>query len=188
MFLCRLIHYSLVISDEGYEDYVDDDRTVEEKNDDIQHVDDLDDFIVPEKGHEADYSRYRESMRRQGQIGGISADAAQEIFEMFGSKEKPLEELLHVRGRFIVGQHEWFLQPNYWLGHPRHYLFSLSAKTVFWINVSEKYVIIFWKQKHWALSAVLFQPRNRLGHHENYLFSLSQKTFSGSNYPKKYFI
>ena len=153
----RLVHYALVITDEGYEDYVDDDRTVEEKNDDIQHVDDLDDFIVPEKGHEADYSRYRESMRRQGQIGGISADAAQEIFEMFGSKEKPLEELLHVRCRFIVGQYEWFLQPKYWLGHPRNYLFSSSAKK----NSGSKY------PKNILLS---FENRST-GHYQWFFFS-----------------
>ena len=44
-------------------------------------------------------------------------------------------------------------QPNYRLGHPENYLFSLSKKNIFWIKVSENKIRYFWKRKHWCLTS-----------------------------------
>ena len=41
-------------------------------------------------------------------------------------------------------------QPQYRLRHPGNSLFLLSKKNLFWIKVSRKYIIWFWKQKHWS--------------------------------------
>ena len=59
--------------------------------------------------------------------------------------------------------------PNYRLGHPENYLFSLSKK-------------IFSGSKYPKIKLFNFEKGSTAGHPGNYLFSSSWKTFSGSKY------
>ena len=40
--------------------------------------------------------------------------------------------------------------PKYRVCHPENYLFLLSKKNIFWVKVSQKKMIWFWKQKHYS--------------------------------------